>query len=313
MRQFNFCHLLVLLAASLFASCEDVVNLPSDSTADLVVFSNFSDQNSLVVYVYKTRSVLSNTPTEYVKNAEVKVFAGGELLEVLQLVEPDDAQSFLPFYKTSHLLPEFDKEYTIEVKVEGYQTITAKNSIPTPVNLEDVSFEPQVTTGKGSDIVVDFLVSVSLRDPVGIENFYHLKFYQELTPYTVLSNGDTLFGKAYLAPPTVVDKVGEVTPIIKYNNDQSFLIRDTHFDGQYLTLNFTGHYSFDPSATLSGNFLIELRTVSKAYYLYHESLNWQNQSGDSSSDSDVFFNNIDNGVGNFAGFTSKVNSFKVTD
>ncbi len=234
-------------------------------------------------------------------------------MEVLQLVEPDDAQNFLPFYKTTHLLPEFDKEYTIEVSVEGYQTITAKNSIPSPVNLEDVSFEPQVTTGKGSNIVVDFLVSVSLRDPVGIENFYHLKFYQELTPYSVLSNGDTLFGRTYLAPPTFVDKLGEVPPLIKYNNDQSFLIRDTYFDGQYITLKFTGHYSFDPSMTRSGNFLIELRTVSKAYFLYHESLNWQNQPGDSNSDGDVFFNNIDNGVGNFSGFTSKVNSFKVTD
>ncbi len=313
MHQFNINYFLLVLTTFFLASCEDVVNLPVDSEPELVVFSNFSDQNSLEVYVYKTRSILSNEPTEYVTNAVVKVYAGGQLLEVLQVFEPDASLHLSPYYKTSNLTPEFDKEYTIEVNVEGYQTITAKNSIPTPVNLEDVFFEPQVTVGKGNEVVVNFYVSVSLSDPVGIENYYHLRFYQELTPYTVVSPSDTLFGTPYLEHPSNVDKVDENAPPIKYNNDQSYLIKDIQFEGQYITLDFTGMYSFDPAATLPGRFLIELRTVSKAYYLYHESLNRQNQNGGSVGEGDVVFNNIDNGVGNFSGFTSKVNSFKLTD
>ncbi len=311
MRLSRIHYFLLTLTTSLLFSCEDVVNLPVDSIPELVVFSNFSDQNGLEVYVYKTRSILSNEPTEYVKNAGVKVLAGEELLEQLHLVVPDES---IPYYSTSHFTPEFDKEYTIEVNVEGYETITAKNSVPTPVNLEDVSFEPLVSPGKGDDVMVNFYTSVSLRDPAGIENYYHLKFYQELTPFTVVSSNDTIFGATYLAYPTSVDKVDENAPLTKYDKDQSYLIKDTYFDGQYITFNFNGQYSFNPTETVPGRFLIELRTVSKAYFLYHESLNRQFQNnGSVGGEGDVVFNNIDNGVGNFAGFTSKVNSFKLTD
>jgi hypothetical protein len=313
MRLFRIPYLLFSLSAILLASCEDVVNLPVDSSPDLVVFSNFSDQNNLEVYVYKTRSILSNEPTEYVKDAVVRVYAGNQLLEELQLVQPDAPQFKSPYYTTVSLSPVFDLEYTIEVKVDGYQTITAKNSIPTPVNLEDVTFDPQVSPGKGDNVMVTFSVSVSLSDPANIENFYHLRFYQELTPFTAISTSDTLFGTTYLAYPSNVDKVDENSPPIKYDNDQSYLIKDVLFDGQYITLNFTGQYSFNPKETVPGRFLVELRTVSKAYFLYHESLNRQYQNGSDVGEGDVVFNNIDNGVGNFSGFTSKVNSFKLTD
>lgn len=312
MLQFNIRYLLLVLPTFLLFSCEDVVDLPVDSQSELVVFSNFSDQNGLEVYVYKTRSILTNEPTEYIKDAVVKVYKGDELLEELAIVQPLDPQQNPPFYRTNHLVPEFDVEYTIEVKVEGYKTISAKNSIPTPVNLEAVTFDPSVSAGIGEEVNVDFDISVSLQDPANIENFYHLKFYQELTPYTISAVGDTILGNPYLAFPTEVNEVNENDPPVKYESDQSFLMEDVQFDGQYITLAFTGAYSFDPSKTL-GRFKIELRTVSRAYYLYHDSLNRQNRNGNQFGNGVVVFNNIDNGVGNFSGFTSKVNSFRLTD
>ena len=312
MLQFKIRNLLFLLPAFLLFSCEDVVDLPVDAKAELVVFSNFSDQNGLEVYVYKSKSILSIEPTEYIKDAVVKVFKSDELLEVLTIVLPSDPEKNPPYYRTSHLVPEFDMEYTIEVNVEGYETISAKNSIPTPVELESVTFDPRVSAGIDEEVNVDFDVSVSLKDPANIENFYHLKFYQELTPFTVSPMGDTTFGIPYLAFPTEMSEVNENDPPVKYERDQSYLIKDVQFDGQYITLAFTGAYSFDPSKTL-GRFKIELRTVSKAYYLYHDSLNRQNQNGDQFGNGVVVFNNIDNGLGNFSGFTSKVNFFKLTD
>ncbi|MBI1223913.1 MAG: DUF4249 family protein [Bacteroidetes bacterium] len=300
MRLIRIQYLLLTTASILFASCEDVVNLPIDSTPELFVFSNFSDQNNLDVYVYKTTSVFSKDTTEYIKDAIVKVYADGELIEELKLVNPPgDAP---PFYATSNLSPVFDKEYTIEVKIEGHETITAKNSIPTPVNLEDSSFKPQFSQGTDEDLVVNFATSVSLRDPAGVENFYHIKFYQELIPYFLQTPNDTVFGDTILVYPSIVKKVNENSPANNYSSDQSYLLKDTNFDGQYITVDFTGQYTFNPKQTKAGRFLIELRTVSKAYYLFY--------TGD---EGDVLFNNIDNGVGNFAGFTSKVNSFKLTD
>ncbi len=303
------------LFASLFSlsSCEDVVDLPLDSRSELVVFSNFSDQNGLEVFVYKTKSVTNSQPTEYIKDADVRVFKGGDLLEVLSLVSSPDNGNRPPHYKTTALTPEFDVEYTIEVKVEGFETITAKNSIPTPVNLEGATFDPSVSTGSNAHTVVDFDVSVSLKDPISIANYYHLKFYQELTSFTITAEGDTIWGNTYLEFPSDVESINFDDSLVKYQNEQSYLIEDSQFDGQYITLEFTGQYSFDPSKSIPGRFLIELRTVSEAYYLYYESLNRQNQNNNHLGEGVVVYNNIDNGLGNFAGFTSKVNSFKLTD
>lgn len=313
MQRFSIKLLLFAITTFHFYACEDVIDLPVDYEPELVVFSNFSDQNKLQVFVSKSRPIQSSTPTEYVSDAIVNVYVEGKLIEQLTFFPADTVIGRTPYYQSLSLVPDFDKEYTIEVIVEGFETITATNSIPTPVNIEDVTFTPQLSNGKGDQVVVDFVASVSLKDPVGIENYYHIKFYQELTPFSINSTNDTLLGTPFLVFPTNVDNLDANTSSIKYNNEQSYLIKDTYFDGQHLKLNFKGKYTFDETKTLPGKFMIELRTVSKAYYLYHESLNWQSQAGVNQGEGDVLFNNIDNGVGNFSGFTSKYNTFKLID
>jgi hypothetical protein len=314
MQRFHIKFLLLAIASFQFFACENVIDLPTDDEPELFVFSNFSDQNSLQVFVSKSRSIQSDSPKEFVNNAVVNVYAGGKLIEQLTYFPGDSSSNKIPYYQSLNLVPEFDKEYTIEVIVDGFETITATNSIPTPVNIEDVSFTPQLSSGKGHQVVVNFVASVSLRDPLGIENYYHLKFYQELVPFTVVAAEDTLKGASYYINPSNVEKVDPANiSLIKYSNDQSYLLKDTYFDGKYITLNFKGKFTFDETESKPERFMIELRTVSKAYYLYHESLNWQIQENGNPGEGDVVFNNIDNGVGNFSGFASKYNTFKLTD
>ncbi|MBI5914999.1 MAG: DUF4249 domain-containing protein [Bacteroidetes bacterium] len=309
----NYSRLLFsFFAFSLFCSCEDVVDLPVQGSPKLVVFSNFSDK-SLEVYVYKTQSVLTEGPTEYIQDAEVEVYTDGNLIETLELEVPVGSKKLPPFYKTKNLVPVFDKEYTIMVRVDGFQPISAKNSIPTPVPIESVDFSNTVVENEDFNLVVNFNVAVTLKDPSNIANFYHLKFHQELTPYMVGMSGDTVFGESYLAFPSAIQAMDANTPVFKYVSDQSFLMDDIQFDGTFVTLSFSGQYTFDPKKFVPGRFLVELRTVSEAYYLYHYTLNKQNQNNNPLGDGVVVYNNIENGVGNFSGFTSTFNSFKLTD
>lgn len=318
MSKFRFHYFLYALATILATSCEDVVDLPIDESAkQLVIFSNFSDQNHLQVLVYKTKFINSKKPTEYVENANVNVFADGILLEKLHLVIPDSASGLFPYYQSTDLVPEYDKEYTIEVYVEGYDTITATNSIPTPVNIEEAVFTKDVQIDEdGHNTEVSFFTSLSMRDPINIENYYHLRFYQELIPFTLISPTDSLFGDTFFVYPNQVDLIGNNLSLTqyKYDQSQSYLIDDTLFDGQYITFQFNGKVMYDASKLKPGRFIIELRTVSKDYYLYHESLNWQTAEGGSphGPNGGVVFNNIDNGVGNFSGFTAKVNEFPLS-
>lgn len=297
-------------ALGFLSSCEDVVDFPGEERQQLVVFSNFSDQNGLEVLVYKTKSVLSNTATEFVNDAEVSVYADDELLEVLEFVPSVDGKS-PPFFRTQNLQPEVAKLYTIKVAALGFETITATNSIPKAVPIDSVYFDNTVDENADSESEIKFNVAVTLRDPADVDNFYHLKFYQEFTPYVIGTNGDTIKGATSLSPPLEIHPLDLNSPVFKYELDQSFLLDDTQFNGSSVTLSFKGNYRFNPRKQLVGKFLVELRTVSEAYYLYHYTLSKQKQDSGPLSDGVVIYNNIENGVGNFSGFASAFNASKL--
>lgn len=300
----------ILWAAIVLASCEDVVDFPIEQKQQLVVFSNFSDQNGLEVLLYKTSDVLESGEPDFVSDAVVEVYEGDQLLEVLEFVPSTDGDT-PPFFRTKLLKPEVAVLYTIKVSVEGFETITATNSIPTPVPIQSVVFDNTVDENAEADSRINFLVSVTLTDPIDVINFYHLKFYQELIPYVISLSGDTIRGTSSLLSPMAMNPTDENAPIFKYDHDQSYLLDDKWFNGREVTLEFTGGHQFDPKKFIAGNFYVELRTVSEAYFLYYYTLGKQNNgSGPFSSDVKVY-NNIQNGVGNFSGFATNINAFKL--
>lgn len=295
-------------------SCEDVVELPYDLVSKLAVRSDLSDSTGLVAVVYIPKGATDTQPTQYVDSATVKVYQGKTFLEELALVLPNDSSPEQhPRYETQHLQPEFDVEYTLVVEVENFKTITSTTSIPTPVNLEDATFNPNFSLGPNDEVVVDFDISLSLRDPIAVKNYYHLKFYQELINYHIGAAGDTILENAFIISPADIYETAAQSPTVRYKAGQGFLFDDLQFNGQTLSLNFKGSYSFDPSKSLPGRFLIELRTVSEDYFLYHDTLNRTGQDNSHFGEGVVVYNNIDNGLGNFAGFTSTVNSFKLSN
>lgn len=302
-------YLPIIFLASFAASCEDVVDLPLDDHEEVVVFSNFSEKG-LEVYVYKTVSIFDNHPTEYVTDASVKVFADEVLIDSLVLELPSN-ENHPPFYKTTQLIPEFDKEYTIRVEIPNYKTITAKNSIPSPVALTASTFDPTVSEVDDSIRSVNFAISVSLTDPHKIKNYYHIRFFQEFTPYSLELNGDTINGTVFWATPSSVESLNENGQLVKNQVDQSFLVSDTDFDGDAITLYFKGNFTFNTSQLKPGRFFIEFRTVSQDYFFYHTSINRNQWDGPPIGKDDVPFDNIDNGVGVFAGFTSSITEFKL--
>ena len=72
-------------------------------------------------------------------------------------------------------------------------------------------------------------------------------------------------------------------------------------------------YDYDPSKYIPGDFVIELRTVSEAYYLYHITLSRQVNTDNPLSEGVVVYDNVENGEGIFAGYSSSFNSFKLSN
>ncbi|MFQ5445927.1 MAG: DUF4249 domain-containing protein [Saprospiraceae bacterium] len=305
-------HILLLIGLSFtLFSCEEPIDFEINQAQRLVVISNFSDQNELEVFVSKTKSVLSSDNTSYLTDATVMVFAGNELLEILELVADDDGRP--PFYRTTKMTPQSGVVYSIKVSVPGFEPVTATSSIPTAVPLQSVNFTNTSDEDSNHEVQVNFEVVVDFQDPPGEKNFYHLVFYQELTNYLLNEEGDTLMGNKFLTTPIQAKPDDPNMPVIKYFDNRSFLLKDDSFDGQHMSLPFSGSYSYNLNATIAGSFFIELRTVTEDYYLYHSTLTRQVNSGNPLSDGVVIYDNIVNGEGIFAGYSSNSNSFKLGD
>ena len=307
---------IMLLTAVFFISCEKEIDYQFNKKEKLVVFSQFTDNNALDVLVYKTSSFESNASTEFVTDATVMVFSKGEFLEALDLVPANDATNVPPFYKSNKLKPETGTVYVIKVSVPGFEPITAENSIPVAVPIESVQFSSNLAEdpSNDTDFVLDFDVSVTIVDPQEIRNFYHLIFYQQLIPFVITNLGDTIRGDiSYAKPLSLVPKDPNL-PVIKNFDNRGFLAEDKTFNGQKMVFGALGSYSYDPGKFLPGDFLVELRTVSEAYYYHYSTLTLQDELGNNPfAEGVVIYDNIENGVGIFAGYSSSVNTFQLSN
>ncbi len=310
MRYYPYITLFIAFAFTLL-SCEEPIDFEVNQQQRIVVISNFSDQNELEVFVSKTKSVLSNEEASYLTDATVMVFAGNELLEVLELVTDDDGRP--PFYRTTQLTPQSGVTYTIKVTVPGFEAVTATSSVPLAVPIESANFTNTTDEDSNHVVVVNFNVVIDFQDPPGERNFYHLVFYQEITSYLLNAAGDTLLGNRFLNTPISAQPTDPDMPVVKYFDNRSFLLKDASFNGQHVSLPFKGSYSYNLDASIPGDFFIELRTVTEDYYLYHSTLTRQVNSGNPLSDGVVIYDNIVNGEGIFAGYGSNTNSFKLGD
>lgn len=292
------------------SSCEEPVDLDLDETSRLIVTSHFSQDEDLVVFVTESNTVTSNGPLSFVKNATISVFEGNEFIQVLEFVDGDSES----YYTTVDLSPTVGSVYTIQVNVPGRDVITATNYIPEPVDIENVNFVPNFNVdAKGGDSRVNFTVAVSIQDPAEYENFYHIFFYQEMMRYTIDEMGDTIVSSTINTDSKINVEIDDIGYKAEKYNDRSYLIDDVEFNGELKTMNFSGDFTYDPSTYLLGDFIVELRTVSREYYNYWSFITSQNGSGGPLNDFFVLDDNIINGDGIFAGYSSTSKNTKLQD
>ncbi|MBK8563831.1 MAG: DUF4249 family protein [Saprospiraceae bacterium] len=308
MSAFNIRSLLIVAAFFSLFSCEEIVELPFDLEPTIEIRSRLSE-DGLNAQILLAKSAADNTSTQYIDEATVKVFKKNAFLQ--QLVLSSDANN-LPCYKTENWVPEFDVEYTLLVEVEGFKPVRATTSVPKPVSIEEPIFE-NTSIDDGSEMVqVNFDVSFSITDPVGTSNYYHLSFYQELYDYTLDSQGTpALINNSKQYAKIAIKEADESGPAERLRHSD-YLFSDEQFSGQLLRMAFEGSFVYDKAKKVPGQFFVVLRTVSEDYYLSEKSKQSQPNNNDGEIvKGDVIFNNTDNGVGTFAGFTSNTNMFKL--
>lgn len=300
--------LFTLCCIGLWLGCEEPVtpNLP-DFEPKLVVQSNFTNGQPIQVFVSRSEEILDGDNSFIaINNADVDIFQEDSLfVETLQYMADTTTQEY--FYTSTEFIPEIAKEYTIKVTAPGLGRVTAKNYIPPPVPLIFTNIRDIILDSLPAQNIIKYTFTIDLRfiDEPNVRNYYHLNFYQ----LKVIAEGDM-----------EEQEVKETRTVESATNNNFFrpyyrggvLISDEESDGHTYDYSVTFTTSIRSTQEILGEFIVELATVSEEYYLYHSSLNNQNQTyGEPFDEPIIIFNNIESGYGIFAGFSTYADTLSI--
>ncbi len=295
----------VIFAFSVFTSCEVPIEIEGDS--QLVVQSLFTDNQDLIVYVTES-NLRSSSDEKIVDNATVTLFTGDSLSFLTSLIFVNDP--IRPFYQTVDFSPVEGVLYMLRVEVPGFKPVTASTIIPIAVNFNSDAPEISETNGESGLINIQFEVSVSINDPFEHDNYYHILFSQELISQLPGADGQIINDTSILSSKdelfiACTSECGLIRQLLDY---PSFILNDTEFNGRLIKFNFAGNYAYDPTIYRRGNLKLEMRTVSTDYY--QNALNLLKTGNiDPFFDFDESYSNVNNGVGIFAGYTTRFKYF----
>lgn len=301
-----------LISFLMFTACEEPLifdEVPFDN-AKLVVVSNFTEGRSIIVKVSRSRLIGDPGPAEFLTDAQVDLFWNNEFLERLTLVEPPDPNQ-PPYYKTWENTPMTGLEYTLKVAAEGFKTVMARSTAPPSIKISRFDLEqsePEILEG-GSSIRHHLKATIDFNDPLSSLNYYHLNITQQVNNF-VLEGKDTVITKSLLQP-VVFDPL-ENRQNFKANSGElgGGLLFEDKPGNKALGISFT--VDVNPAFQLLGKTYVELRTLSKDYYLFYTTVN--NSDGGNPnplSDPPILYENVENGHGIFAGYSNSLDSVQV--
>lgn len=294
---------LILIGAALVSSCysDEVVELPENKPLVTVNSINFEPDSNLLIELTKSVSFYYSSGHLYIENAEIHIEdEEGAIIQLKPIV-----REYRTVY-TSDQRPVENKQYKLVVDAPGFPITKAVSKIPKPVpilNLEIDSayfLEQKQALLLNPDHVVDFSKAMQCKlifnDPPNEANYYDVRLYVEGRFDFTNSEGGTETIIRYYEYP-LVDL--ETTTAV------SMLRDDTKFNGlQYgLQFNIPFHLLFSPI----GNLHIVLTSLNSDRYKYLQTVKLQDLNKyDPFAQPVLIHNNIENGVGIFAGLSKSV-------
>ena len=293
-----FCKVVAPLGLLLLLwSCEEPVDLGIEAVKSrLVINANIFPGEPVSLRVSATRP--PGTPARAIEDAQVALFEGSELVEELTFIPGPEGRDGT--YRTKRYLPRVGRQYTIHVAASGYDPVTAVSSIPLPVAIDSLGITDLIVRQEEGYTLYDYVLSVNYRDPVDTINYYDLRIWQRVVPFSVTARGDTTTGRPVLKSIELPSAVGTVS------RPFSLLIQDR---GSSMPLQLRLSSRLKTDRELLGGIVAELRTVSREYYFYQRSLRADDTTAGGGLDEPVIlFDNVDSGLGIFAGYNSTQNS-----
>jgi len=308
MHKYLFHSILSLCAALLLCvACEEPISLDIESvTPQIVVNGTFTPNHTFQITLSKNKALLSNDTTEFIANAKVQILdEQGGLLKELKYQE----KAAVPYYEFPGFQPQAQKIYQLAIEIPGYPMMYATSSAPNSVPIQSIQTEE--ITRDSTTSLYSLNINTSILDPQGEQNYYHLQLYYQQIAERSTTNGLVNKPDSFIPIP-IRNTNSQNSTVVTDINKNGVLFSDEQLDGLPLNLQF--QTVLDQELTGDNPQIVgELRTISRDYYLYYTSLTRQLENKDRPFAEPVLvFNNIENGLGIFAGFNHTRDSVLIT-
>jgi len=303
---------LILLFIVAFIGCYTPVDIElPEHEEKLLFFADLMPDGLVKASLTKSR-VLTAVPgsleAEFLKDADIKIFHGGQPVAELNYFSPAESGDANPVFSNTNFTVDFEKTYELTINLEGFDQVTAQCVIPRPVVITDVHIERidsvMISPQDKDKYRIDLVGSLEIEDDFETANFYHLteadvyySWIEELNPDSTVA--DTLIVQVPLM------SIGEdESAFISLINYPGFLVDDQLLESM-TSIPFS--LSFEWIKDENNIVLIEIkvRHCDKAYFDFYHSWTRHIESANSSFGQPVpVRSNLNEGIGYFSGYST---------
>lgn len=284
---------LIILLSSCFK--EVTIVLPPH-VPSLAINSYFTVNKPIGVIVTQTQS---NYDSLYHVKSQANVYISyGNTTSKLKHIKDS-------LYQTS-FDAEYNVAYTLQVDAEGYQSISATDSIPEPVDFTIDKYIPTLGVDYEGENISGF--TITMKDIPTTKCYFELRLraYKSYVDWDESLNESDYY--EYIdSKDIIVKNEGAVNQTFE---KVGLLFTNDLIDTKDRSITFQFYHWLNDDYNSIEKATIELRTISHQYYLYKKKLylNIENQEGDlwdgTGNPTDAY-SNINNGYGIFSGYSQK--------
>ncbi len=281
---------------ALHCAREVVIDLPEEPSK-IVVVGKFTTSDTFRVRVTLTQPVYQPGELEAPASAAVTVAREGELYaKLFRQVTPDG------IYWKSKKAVEPNVQYTINVQIGGYPLTSATSMVPKRVDIEPVKVDyDEITIEALADGRQQMRIPLTLQlaGPLPAQPYFAFNLTSDIDVGQQEPPDFQIEGQqAYFAV------AGSTLSLLHNIPENVVLINEKYWTDDRRTLHLDALIPFRPDENQHPvRLYVEWWTLSPEFYRYHLSVARQG-SNLPLSEPDAVFNNVENGYGNFSGYTT---------
>lgn len=295
---------IIILFTIIVLSCEKDLEIKINSNEiKQVVNGKIRENENIIIYLSKSKMFNDNSSVEFISNAVVQLYEDDIFVENMPFVI-ENSLNGLGYY-TSTITAQENKKYKIVSTTPNLKTIEATELLlPKPVITNQILLQYP----DSNDIYVKAKLQLTLKDSLGIKNYYFLNLYERIKYFTAINGNDTTFDYHFYGSEYSVAELSK-----KNTNFNRIYFDDSKFNGTIKTLNisFNG-IVFTQSNIVEHLVFVEISSIGEGFYNYFLS-EQENRSGVGNINKEPIslLSNIKNGYGHFSSANTLFLSYKI--